>query len=319
MDNIWDVLKLMERFAVKGLKVYCGEFLTKHIKTENVLELLDKATDYDLEDFYGKCIMHMSIMENKKLFETEKFLKIKNQTLINILKSDELRGNEFELYKQVYNWAKNSCEENNIFVNSQQIRLALGEAFNYIRFGSMNCKEFSECVNENSILSSNETIQTFRSISDEKFECMFSSETRTKFGIKEFKVCEIERAVYGLSCYSINFIATKTICLHGVLIYGLNKADDGEFLIVLDSDKKKIISSKITKFAMDGSKKAYKLLFAKTIYLKPYVTYTIRCCGLAYNNVYHSIKPLNVNKTSNGIDFSFKTKDYSTFAGLIFE
>lgn len=119
-------------------------------------------------------MMHMSLNE-EKYFESESFLKTQKKTVVNILKSNELRGNELDLYKSVYNWATETFEKNQQTVNSENIRLALGEAFNYIRFGAMTGNEFSECVNENSILTPNETIQTFRFICDGKSDCSFSA------------------------------------------------------------------------------------------------------------------------------------------------
>lgn len=60
MDIIWDVLNLSKRYAVEGLKSFCGKVLAEHISDENVLELLDKASVYELEDFNVKCMMQMS-------------------------------------------------------------------------------------------------------------------------------------------------------------------------------------------------------------------------------------------------------------------
>lgn len=319
MDNIWEVLKLVERFSVKSVKAFCCEFLAEQITSENVMELLNKATDYDLEDFSAKCITHME-SDGINYFETEEFLEIKNQAVVNICKSEELRGVEFDLYKSVYRWAIKSCEKNNQIVNSENIRLALGDAVQYIRFGAMTGSEFSKCVNENSILSPKETIQTFRFICDGEADCGFSTKNRYLFK-KEFKVDFVGELLSGKiseSGTSIHFSTNKPIFLLGVMTFGSSQTLWDNLCIVLSSSGK-ILSKNCFSETMDGSKKIYKQLLDKKVYLASNTKHTIQFYSLRnfqyFMSFPGSIKDLVFGRTN----FKFETNTLTPLAGLIFE
>lgn len=217
MDIIWDVLNLAQRYSVEGLKIFCGEFLIENIINENALELLDKTSVYELENFNVRCMMQMSLNENKNWIETEFFLEIQNKTLCNILKSFELRGNELEIYKAAYKWGENFCEKNNQIRTTENIRLALGAAFKLIRFGAMTASEFSTCIDDSSILNSKEMIQIFKLIAVGESECDFSNVKRTRFGIKELKFEQSSTGYGGSNCY-VDITSNKHIFLNGICL-----------------------------------------------------------------------------------------------------
>lgn len=326
MDIIWDVLNLANRYSVEGLKIFCGEFLVENLTNENALELLDKSSVYELENFNVRCMMQMSLNENRNWIETDFFLEIQNKTLCNILKSYELRGNELEIYKAAYKWGENFCEKNNQIRTTENIRLALGEAFKLIRFGAMTASEFSTCIDDSSILNSKEMIQIFKLIAVGESECDFSNVKRTRFGIKELKFEQSSTGYGGYNCY-VDITSNKHIFLNGIC---LNYFDIDEIsldnprsllhlTILLEAPNEKLVNHTTKSIYLSKYRQEDTVCrFTKAVYCQAHIKYRIWFFGLSFIKYkYSDLQQKSVN--FNNVVFSINSPVRTPLAGLIYE
>lgn len=258
------------------------------------------------------------------------FLQIQNRTLCNILKSFELRGNELDLYKAVYKWAEKFCEKNNQITTSENIRLALGEAFNLIRFGAMTAIEFSKCIDDNSILHSKEMVKIFKLIAVGESECDFSNVKRTGFGIKELKFkLPLDNIYIDSNCY-VDITTNKHVFLHGIFLSILSALPSISFkktwggmeyslnLTILlespDKNNKTFKSINLLENQVDDT----VCLFKKAVYCKANIKYRIWFLGFSLTKYgYADLADKEFN--SNDVVFSINSPCKTPFAGLIFE
>lgn len=325
MEIVWDVLKLAVRYNSKILKAFCESFIIRRINERNCLFVLDKCSAFGMTFINSVCIK--SIEKNSVNFlKTPAFLDISQDTLNIILKSNNLTISEIELYRVVLKWTENNCVKNNNSVNTENMRLALGSAISNIRFASMNIKEFSECSDNNSILTHKEINQIYRFIgTDGKSDCPFPSVKRSAHK----KICYFSNTPRqrifrkGFTCY-FPFSVEKKIKFYGFGIYGRAKISD-DFLNpevlhyqLVDQYGHTVLSSS-AKIHYDGTEKVYDLVFDRYAYLKPFQQYTVyinRNVPGVFLNYYEGDMMKRV--VHNGVVFRQRF-DWSIVATIIFE
>lgn len=78
-----------------------------------------------------------------------------------ILNSEKSAAKEIDIFRGVIKWSERNCEKNGIIPNSANKRAALGEAcLMDIKFASMT-EEFTECKNDDTILTNSEVLEVF--------------------------------------------------------------------------------------------------------------------------------------------------------------
>lgn len=326
MEIVWDVLKLAVRYNSKILKAFCESFIIRRINERNCLFVLNKCSAFGMNLINAVCIK--SIEKNLVNFlKTPTFLDVSQDTLNIILRSNNLTISEIELYRLVLKWTENNCVKNNIPVNTENRRLALGSAISHIRFASMDIKEFSECSDNNSILTQKEINQVYRFIgTDGKSDCPFSSVKRSALK----KICYFsknprERIFHNgfTPCY-FQFSVEKKIKFYGFGIYGRAKISvefqNPEVLHyqLVDQTGNTVLSSS-SKVNYDGTEKIYDLVFERYANLKPYQQYTvyIRRNGLGVFLNYFEEDMLK-RVVQNGVVFRQRL-DWSIVASIIFQ
>lgn len=180
MDNIREVLKLVGRFPINCFKDYCQDFLSKQLWSANYLKIMDdfseEISSKGMQQFHLSCLRHMT---SKNLLDSKFLLEIKYETLAIILGSTQSRVKEIDLFRAASKWATNHCEKTGLIPNSDNKRSVLGKSFMDIRFASMTNEEFTQCIEDESFLTTNEENLVFRAIGRSgKTECLFSDVKR---------------------------------------------------------------------------------------------------------------------------------------------
>lgn len=176
MENLFDVFKLANRFSIKSFKDYCEKFFSKQLNKSNYLKMMDtfskELSSAGMENLF---LCFMNIMSGEDILVSESFLEIKHETLAIILSFQQSRVKEVDLFLAASKWAGNNCEKNGMAATSTNKRSVLGKAFMNIRFASMTFEEFTQCIKDDSILTTNEENQIFRFIGNGgKSDCIFS-------------------------------------------------------------------------------------------------------------------------------------------------
>lgn len=144
IENIETVLYLAQQSHVESFVNKCVSFLVKKLTIENVCMIYRLAITYEIKDLKILCEYKIS-SNTKNLFNTEDFLNCNIQVLLQILKLDTLDCSETDIFNSCIVWAQNSCRKKNIDIDDiENLRAELGDAFNEIRFGTMNHDEYAE-------------------------------------------------------------------------------------------------------------------------------------------------------------------------------
>lgn len=282
MENIIDILKLAKRYSVECLKTVCGKFLLQNITVDNVLSVLDSIDEWP--EMETKCLQ---VIGSKRLcFEDPLFVEISIRTLTTILKSKELEGfTEIMIFEGTNKWTERFCAKMGQTINSENKRLALGDAFQYIRnsFRSMTIPEFTKCsMLDNFILTPTETVEIFQLIGSDGEMVKPSSKNRSITKLLFHKDPVISWMKHDFtSILLLLFTVNKPIFLHGFEMYGrrnkpgVRYQDPEKFLIRLGNPRKMNIMEDIVEIDHDGSTRTYEMLFGKEMLLEANELYDI--------------------------------------------
>lgn len=325
MEIVWDVLKLAVRYSSKILTAFCESFIIRKINERNCLFVLNKCSEFGMTLINSFCMK--LIIKDSTLLKSPLFLEIHQETLNIILKSNKLTITEMELYRIVVKWSENNCIKNNIPVNPENMRLAVGSSISNIRFASMNIKEFSECSDNNSILTQKEINQVYRFIgTDGKSDCPFSSDKRNSLR----KICYFSNTPktklfqYGFSPCFFHFSVEKRVKFHGFGIYGRSKISNGfdspelVFYRLAHQNGKNVLTGSST-VTYDGTDKIYNIVFDRFAWLQPHHVYTI-CITRKNEGIFLNYFEENMSKKVNVDGVVFRQRlDWSIVASILFE
>lgn len=140
--NIETVLDLAKQSLVDEFVDTCKRFIKETIIHQNVCEAYRLAILYDLKTLRKYC--ELKISENTwNVFASDGFLQCDHEMLLQILKLDCFNCTELNVLKACVEWAREACKRQNIDeTNMKNLRAALSNAIQYIRFGSMTVEQF---------------------------------------------------------------------------------------------------------------------------------------------------------------------------------
>lgn len=94
LEILWDILKMAEESSFGSLNRFCDDFLVEILNQENVFDVLDKLSKFNLSKSEAKC--YNILTTSNVIFET--FEKVLNLNCF--------RGNEAEIYRKVSKWVE---------------------------------------------------------------------------------------------------------------------------------------------------------------------------------------------------------------------
>lgn len=284
MSNIWDVLKLAKRYNVNSLKVFCEGFLSENLKNKNVLTVIDNSNEFKLDnELIKKCFLHISRSKGRFIKNMSfSFHEMRQDGLKTLLKSNELTNKEIQIFRAVNSWAEYKCYNNNIEINSNNKRMALGDALKHIRFPLMTVSEFTECVENDSFLTDKQQIEIFKYIGTSgKSKCKFSTFKRNEI-LKNITLSPFggysnrKRDTFE---FKIKFKFNVAVRLHGFEINGRTPNSSGlhtpvKFTIKLLDASGNTIHKNDATVIFDGTKKLHTIYFNNYIQLNSGMFYT---------------------------------------------
>ena len=163
-DNAMLVLYLAKKYIVPLLADKCIEFLKGIFTEENVLTLLDQADQLDERKLENKCWDFIELNASV-VINSAAFTDIKQTTLVTLLKRDALNVKEVDLFKAVVKWSEAECSRKGIEANPKNKRTVLGNAIYQVRFLSMTAEEFAKNVSRTGVLSAEELVLFYGTLS----------------------------------------------------------------------------------------------------------------------------------------------------------
>lgn len=147
--NVGEVLYLSDKYDTPKLTAVCSEFLAERVALKDVVNCISLALTFSLETLKSKCkeIIGKNIIE---VIESEPFLQCGRGALFEILSIDFCGMEPFVeamAFDSCIKWAQNECRAQNIDAdNGENMRNALGNCFDRIRFREMHFDEFGKRI-----------------------------------------------------------------------------------------------------------------------------------------------------------------------------
>ena len=156
-DNVMHLLYVAKKYSIVNLEEVCLQYLHTFMTSENVCTILETVKLYDEEELYKKSMAF--IEENgKSVLESEGFLNLSHQTLMDIVKSNNLMVKEDDIFIAINTWAEHQCKEQGIPVTPAAKREALGDVIKHIRFPCLSQKAIAITVSQSGLLTVEEQL-----------------------------------------------------------------------------------------------------------------------------------------------------------------
>lgn len=203
MEYIVEVARLADKYDMLECMNMCAEFLESQLTEADMFWGFQLAITLGNEKLKQFCAKQISIRP-LDIFKTETFLRCDQNVLKNILEIETLQCSENDIFRACIEWAKRSCEKNELDPNdAEHLKGELGDCFYLIRFGAIPTEEFANHISNQlykDLFTRDEladvlcatTVKDFKSI-------IFGQTSRTKiWETVEKLICDREqRSAYG--------------------------------------------------------------------------------------------------------------------------
>ncbi len=135
----------------------CVNFLLESLNPENVLDVLTQATRFDEKELEKRC---WECIETNisKIIASDSFNNSSLATLANLLKRDNLKIAEVELFQAILKWIDIQCLHRGLKLTGKNRRSVIGKAIYDFRFFGMSQAEFVQHVSKSGLLTAEEMI-----------------------------------------------------------------------------------------------------------------------------------------------------------------
>eukprot|EP00823_Brevimastigomonas_motovehiculus_P005905 TRINITY_DN459_c0_g1_i1.p1 TRINITY_DN459_c0_g1~~TRINITY_DN459_c0_g1_i1.p1 ORF type:complete len:502 (+),score=130.37 TRINITY_DN459_c0_g1_i1:47-1552(+) len=177
-DDLKDLLPLAKRFQVEGLRLKCVEFMEEDVNAENCCALFEQGRKLLNEASFGLKYIEENTAE---VAESKGFLSLSKDSILTILKSNNLSIGEVDLFDAVDRWAEAECKRQSLKPTGENKREVLGDAMNYIRFPDMSMAEVCSKVQSAGLLAADELLALFTYLGaskDSKPKCKWNAKPR---------------------------------------------------------------------------------------------------------------------------------------------
>lgn len=269
---VWDVLKLAKRYGVRSLINFCGPFLVKIVDSSNYLLILDKISNYELDDVEDQCLYFWSGVDNYvEIFS--KFSTISKNVLKKLILFNDFIESPIQVYKVLDLWAEKQCEMKQIEISTENKTLALGNFRHVVKFNKMSIEEFKSIDNNKLFLTNIERLAVYRNIS-------LKSVRRKIDMIDVMTPDDIIGRIEDINDSSIYFFGNYYYKLCGFYIFGKTKinVESISFSLKYKKDNNFLIEDKV-QMEYNGTPQKYLISFKTAISLKD-VDYKLCIKGL---------------------------------------
>ncbi|XP_055306153.1 BTB/POZ domain-containing protein 2-like [Sitodiplosis mosellana] len=143
MESIEDVIRLADYYDIKNHVSECAMLLVNNLSLDDICWGYQLAYFLHNDKLKEYCVKVISAFP-LDIFKSNSFHQCNPVILQQILQLDSLNCNESDVFDACLSWAKNYCNQNGMDdSNAQNLKSALGECFELIRFGAMKVDEFT--------------------------------------------------------------------------------------------------------------------------------------------------------------------------------
>eukprot|EP01127_Copromyxa_protea_P011389 TRINITY_DN2861_c0_g1_i1.p1 TRINITY_DN2861_c0_g1~~TRINITY_DN2861_c0_g1_i1.p1 ORF type:complete len:448 (+),score=52.67 TRINITY_DN2861_c0_g1_i1:122-1465(+) len=206
-SNVLELLYLGKQYELPLLVTACHAYLEAHLRVENVLDIYSSALPINEVSLLSNC--ESIISQNSETFIQASFLTLPAQTVIAILKLEELPITEIELFEVCYSWAKN-----------QKSLESINDLLPYIRFPTMSITELSTIVATSQVLEQEELFELLLYVGSS------GTNGKTRFPTKSRLIEHVPYClITAVGCMNKPIKSSASICNSVVLAPGLHVYD----------------------------------------------------------------------------------------------
>ncbi|XP_065069478.1 BTB/POZ domain-containing protein 19-like isoform X1 [Rhopilema esculentum] len=142
-ENVFDILTAANEKGLDKLVKVCEEFLLRNASIETVCEYFDVAVTFELSSLSDKLMVYFD-EHTVDIFNSVSLREMSAAALEFVLKSNNLRIDEFDIYEAVRGWATV-----NSLVLEQPVNTVAKDVVKQIRLGLMTSEEVSQIEKQN--------------------------------------------------------------------------------------------------------------------------------------------------------------------------
>ncbi|KAL3858386.1 hypothetical protein ACJMK2_012977 [Sinanodonta woodiana] len=329
LNNVHGVLDMAKKFSIQSLIDMCLRRLKVSMSTHNICTILENAHLYNDVQLKEKCLKFI-FHQPKAVFQNSDLSELSENSMTEIIKSDDLALSEQEIYEGLQRYAHGKCQKHGIEPTTENKKHMLGGLLQHVRFPSMNREYFTDVVFESGFLPQEEELKLLQhfvepqqsingfSMEKRKFRCLVNrfNEHATGWGYKRDK------------SDAIMFSVSKNILIHGVTVYGCCQGA-GKYEVSLAIKEAPYNVDKAIKkqqLETDSSEKMYNIYFDAPILIEKNKQYNIILCMKGPGS-YYGVKG-RTEIDCEGVQFKFKKSTLSVnttdevrgqLPGIVFE
>lgn len=147
--NVFEIMDLTNKYDIPEGMDMCEQYLMENTTISDVCTHFDLAIKYNLNKLHEYCESKIPV-HAVEVLKTDGFIGSSKDVLESILKLDNKKCSEMDIFNGCLDWAENACEKNGIDITEKQnLRHELGDCFYLIPFSTMKIEYFSKIATEN--------------------------------------------------------------------------------------------------------------------------------------------------------------------------
>lgn len=276
-DNVEVLLLAGDKYCIQVLKDKCVWFLKKKMNTDYVFTVLKIAFGINMEELKS-CALEYILRNGHNCLKSVSFVKLPGEYVKHIIKSDTLRCKEEHVYEQMVRWAKFRCTKQKIPTAYYNVRVCLGDLLYLIRFPTMNQHYFTENVSNSGLLTSDETINVFRSFTNNGNSIFISQKRhyRVRFRrcVCNYNKVNFHKRTSKYDCVDFQTSFNGKLC--AVLLFGsttYSGSNDVTISILLGDS---LISTTKRELKSEANKQVYEINISHTLDIHKMKRYTVK-------------------------------------------
>eukprot|EP00112_Aurelia_sp_Birch-Aquarium-sp1_P010560 Seg225.9 transcript_id=Seg225.9/GoldUCD/mRNA.D3Y31 product="BTB/POZ domain-containing protein 19" protein_id=Seg225.9/GoldUCD/D3Y31 len=147
-ENVFDILAAANEKGLDKLVKICEDFLLKNVNMTTVCEYMEVAVTFGLDNLKDKLMVYFD-GHTEDIFKSASFKEMSAASLEQILQSNKLRMDEYDIYEVVREWATI-----NSLVLEQRVSEVAKDVVKQLRLPLMNSTELAkiESMNEDNLI-----------------------------------------------------------------------------------------------------------------------------------------------------------------------
>ena len=278
LTELYESYKAADKYLLHEFNRTFFDYVKSKLNSKSSFLIYDQLVKIGEQEESPLASVRAQIIENsRKLFESEDFTEIGQETLISLLSLDELKIAEFDLLIAVLKWVDCKVQRQGLPVNGENRRRVFEPIKGYILFTSLKTKQIASCEEIAELLTIEERGSLLLHKLDEKNPSMIELETSRRAGSNVCSVfVENDSNVFILLSYAERTKLTVTRTVYVRTIYTTFSAMAQHMCLKIRDSTGADLGLEVENFVQNGR---LCFLFSTAFVMEPNSEYTLQVIG----------------------------------------